>query len=95
LGIFDLSPGEEAFVIKGKDTFDTHFFPKRSILEPVNDQLKAIGNLEHSRPRSFARYWTRSVASLAADAHQDKNRLFNGLKPIDCHVSRWLKPDRG
>jgi hypothetical protein len=42
------------------------FFPKRSILEPVNDQLKATGTPEPLRPRFFARYLGRSVARLAA-----------------------------
>ncbi|MGJ0492229.1 hypothetical protein [Methylobacter sp.] len=44
------------------------FSQNAASFEPVNDQLKATGNLEHSRPRSFARYLARSVASLTARA---------------------------
>ncbi len=43
---------------------------KRSIIETVNDQLKNISQIEHSRQRSVANFLTNVVAALIAYTHQ-------------------------
>lgn len=45
---------------------------KRSVIETINDQLKNIGQVEHSRHRSFANFITNLVAGLIAYSFQDK-----------------------
>ena len=45
---------------------------KRSVIETINDQLKNICNVEHSRHRSFGNFITNLVASLIAYSYQDK-----------------------
>jgi hypothetical protein len=39
---------------------------KRSVIETVNDELKNICQVEHSRHRSFANFITNIVAGLIA-----------------------------
>jgi hypothetical protein len=45
---------------------------KRSVIETINDQLKNIGQVEHSRHRSFGNFVTNLVAGLIAYSFQDK-----------------------
>jgi hypothetical protein len=45
---------------------------KRSVIETINDQLKNIGQVEHSRHRSFANFITNLVAGLIAYSFQNK-----------------------
>jgi len=45
---------------------------KRSVIETINDQLKNIGQIEHSRHRSFGNFITNLVAGLIAYSFQDK-----------------------
>lgn len=45
---------------------------KRSVIETVNDQLKNICQVEHSRHRSFGNFITNLVASLIAYSFQEK-----------------------
>ncbi|MGJ0428216.1 IS982 family transposase [Methylobacter sp.] len=54
------------------DAFDQLLLRKRSIIETINDQLKNIGDLEHSRHRSLANYMSNIIASLVAYSYQDK-----------------------
>jgi Transposase DDE domain len=53
---------------------------KRSIIETVNDQLKNISNLEHSRHRSFKNFIVNFLCSLIAYTHQDKKPSITGLE---------------
>jgi len=45
---------------------------KRSLIETVNDQLKNISQIEHSRHRSPDNFVVNVLAGLAAYAHQAK-----------------------
>jgi len=45
---------------------------KRSIIETVNDQLKNISQIEHSRHRGVGNFLVNLLAGLAAYAHQAK-----------------------
>lgn len=53
-------------------TFDRLLLRKRSIIETINDQLKNICDLEHSRHRSLTNYMSSIVASLVAYSYQEK-----------------------
>jgi transposase len=52
--------------------FDKLLLPKRCIIETINDQLKNIFNLEHSRHRLLSNYMINVVAGLVAYSYQDK-----------------------
>jgi hypothetical protein len=54
------------------DAFDQLLLRKRSLIETINDQLKNIGDLEHSRHRSLTHYMSNIIASLVAYSYQDK-----------------------
>lgn len=54
------------------DAFDQLLLRKRSIIETINDQLKNIGDLKHSRHRSLTHYMANIIASLVAYSYQDK-----------------------
>lgn len=45
---------------------------KRAILEVINDQLKTIPQIEHTRHRSLAGFMVNLVCGLIADCHQPK-----------------------
>jgi hypothetical protein len=45
---------------------------KRSIIETINDQLKNISQIEHTRHRSFANFIVNLLAGLTAYALQEK-----------------------
>jgi hypothetical protein len=45
---------------------------KRSIIETINDQLKNISQIEHTRHRSFANFIVNLLSGLIAYALQDK-----------------------
>ena len=55
--------------------FDKLLLRKRSIIETINDQLKNIFDIEHSRHRSLTNYIINVVAGLAAYSYQVKNLL--------------------
>ena len=55
-----------------RKAFDKFLLKKRSIIETVNDQLKNIFDLEHSRYRSLTNYMIDIVACLVAYSYQDK-----------------------
>jgi hypothetical protein len=60
---------------------------KRSIIETINDQLKNISQIEHSRHRSFANFLINLLAGLIAYARQPKKpalHLVPALPPIVC-----------
>jgi len=62
---------------------------KRSIIETINDQLKNISQIEHSRHRSVNNFFVNLIAGLIAYCHQDKKPSLNltpqqlDLLPID------------
>ena len=42
---------------------------KRTLVESVNDELKNIAQIEHSRHRSFANFITNALSAIAAKGH--------------------------
>jgi hypothetical protein len=50
--------------------FDKLLLRKRALIETVNDQLKNISQIEHSRHRSVANFMVNLVAGLVAYTHQ-------------------------
>lgn len=57
--------------------FDKLILRKRSIIETINDQLKNIFDLEHSRHRSLTHYFVNAVAGLIAYSYQEKKPSLN------------------
>ena len=57
--------------------FDKLLLRKRSIIETINDQLKNIFDLEHSRHRSLTNYMINIVSCLVAYTYQDKKPSLN------------------
>jgi hypothetical protein len=45
---------------------------KRAIVESINDQLKNISQIEHTRHRSLANFMVNLVSGLIAYCHQPK-----------------------
>lgn len=45
---------------------------KRALIETINDQLKNISQIEHSRHRSVTNFMVNLIAGLIAYTHQDK-----------------------
>jgi transposase len=54
------------------DDFDKLLLRKRSLIETINDQLKNISQLEHSRHRSLTGFILNLVAALVAYSFQPK-----------------------
>ena len=52
--------------------FDKILLRKRSLIETVNDQLKNISQIEHTRHRSRENFMVNLVAGLIAYTHQTK-----------------------
>ena len=52
-------------------------FRKRSIIETVNDQLKNISNIEHSRHRSLWNFLGNIAAGLIAYTWREKKPSLN------------------
>lgn len=50
--------------------FDKLLLRKRALIETVNDQLKNISQIEHTRHRSIANFMVNSLAGLIAYTHQ-------------------------
>ena len=63
---------------------------KRSIIETINDQLKNISQIEHTRHRSVTNCMINIVAGLIAYTHQEKKPALNladlGLDPNNALV---------
>jgi hypothetical protein len=57
--------------------FDKLVLRKRSIIETINDQLKNIFNLEHSRHRSLTNFVVNALACLVAYSYQEKKPSLN------------------
>lgn len=50
---------------------------KRALIETINDQLKNISQIEHSRHRSLTGFMTNVLAGLIAYCHQPKKPALN------------------
>ena len=50
---------------------------KRSVIETVNDELKNICQIEHSRHRSFANFISNLIAALIAYSFSPKKPSIN------------------
>lgn len=59
------------------EAFDKLLLRKRSVIETINDQLKNIFDLEHSRHRSLFNYLANVVACLVAYSYQEKKPALN------------------
>jgi hypothetical protein len=57
--------------------FDKLLLRKRSIIETINDQLKNVFDLEHSRHRSLTNFMIAVVAGLVAYSYQVKKPSLN------------------
>jgi hypothetical protein len=57
--------------------FDKIMLRKRAIIETVNDQLKNISQIEHTRHRSVANFFVNLLAGLVAYTHQEKKPSLN------------------
>lgn len=63
------------------DLSDKLLLRKRAIIETINDQLKNICQIEHSRHRSPINFLVNLVAGLIAYCHQPKKPSL-GLRPL-------------
>lgn len=59
------------------DTFDKVLLRKRSLIETINDQLKNVCQIEHTRHRSPANFVVHLIAGLIAYAKQPKKPSLN------------------
>ena len=50
---------------------------KRALIEAVNDQLKNISQIEHTRHRSVFNFMVNLIAGLIAYTYQDKKPSLN------------------
>ena len=57
--------------------YDKTILRKRALVESVNDELKNIAQVEHSRHRSFANFLTNALGALAAYCFQPKKPSIN------------------
>lgn len=57
--------------------FDKLMLRKRAIIETINDQLKNVSQIEHSRHRSIANFLVNVVAALIAYTHKEKKPSLN------------------
>ena len=62
--------------------YDKIILRKRALLESVNDELKNIAQVEHSRHRSFTNFFTNALGALAAYCFQPKKPSIN-LELVD------------
>ena len=56
---------------------DKFLLRKRALIESVNDQLKNISQIEHSRHRSTANFMVNLIAGLVAYSLQPKKPSLN------------------
>jgi len=59
------------------DELDKFFLRKRAIIESINDQLKNISQIEHTRHRSLVGFMINLLAGLIAYCHQPKKPSLN------------------
>ncbi|MDD5266524.1 MAG: IS982 family transposase [Methylococcales bacterium] len=81
--------------------FDKILLRKRSIIETINDQLKNISQIKHSRHRSLTNCVIKVVAGLLAYSYQEKrpslnirvDDLFPYFAVSDAYPELWLIKD--
>lgn len=59
------------------DLKDRILLRKRVLIETVNDQLKNISQLEHTKHRSIGNFFINALASIAAYNRQSKKSHIN------------------
>ena len=68
--VFDVQMGKYTIKSNMKDSImrisDRLLLRKRAIIETINDELKNIAQVEHSRHRSFDNFIVNTLGSLAA-----------------------------
>ena len=64
------------------DVFDKFLLRKRAIIETINDQLKNISQIEHSRHRSPANFLINLLSGLVAYCHKSKKPSLKLAKPV-------------
>ena len=57
--------------------FDKLMLRKRAIIETINDQLKNISQIEHSRHRSPVNFLVNVISALIAYSHREKKPSLN------------------
>lgn len=57
--------------------FDKSLLRKRFIIETINDQLKNISQIEHTRHRSFNNFFVNLLTGLVTYIHQAKKPALN------------------
>jgi hypothetical protein len=62
--------------------FDKILLRKRSIIETINDQLKNISQIEHTRHRSVWNFMVNMICGLLAYSFQDKKPSIKGVELI-------------
>jgi IS5 family transposase len=60
---------------------------KRSIIETINDQLKNISDIEHSRHRSLCNFIVNLLCGLIAYTHQPKKPTIRGLDGLELAIN--------
>ena len=66
---------------------------KRFIIETINDQLKNISQIEHSRHRSVWNFFTNLLAGLSAYCHQPKKTSLklSGKEKHECNYLALMR----
>lgn len=78
-GIQLITPIKKNMKNKLMNTVDKILLRKRSIIETVNDQLKNISQIEHTRHRSINNFMTNMISGLIAYSLKPKKpAIFNG-----------------
>ena len=62
---------------------------KRAIIETVNDELKNIAQIEHSRHRCFDNFMVNLLGALSAYCFFPKKPTIR-VEPVDCMNDRQL-----
>ena len=60
-----------------RDALDSLLLRKRSLIETLNDQLKNVSQIEHTRHRSLTNYMINVVSGLIAYSYQPKKPSLN------------------
>ena len=68
--------------------FDKAMLSKRFIIETINDQLKNISQIEHSRHRSMYGFMLNLLGGLIAYCHKERKPALN----LSSEEQAWLIP---
>ncbi len=60
-----------------REAWDAFLLRKRSLIETLNDQLKNVSQIEHTRHRSLTNYMINVVSGLIAYSYQPKKPSLN------------------